>query len=241
MFQIASSDWLVLVFQAWELIQKIRAERLVEAVEVIRALWTGEVTSHHGRHFTVENARIYDAPADPIPVVVSAFGPKAAEVAAKEGDGIWMTSPRDDVLKAFAVAAGRGPHHLGLVHAALGEPLQQGHAGRPTGRVDRRHRLGHVQRADRLGHLGHDRCATGTGAAAFACGDVLVHLKAENGHLPKRADWLAVQLSTVGLGTVFQHGYSMFGGNSHDFRHGGWNATHVYRENQPGLRRNLGG
>ncbi|MEL7672955.1 MAG: hypothetical protein AAGU78_04375, partial [Chloroflexota bacterium] len=35
MFRIASSDWLVLVFQAWELIQKIRAERLIGLYEVL--------------------------------------------------------------------------------------------------------------------------------------------------------------------------------------------------------------
>ena len=35
MFQIASSDWLVLVFQAWELIQKIRTERMVGLYEVL--------------------------------------------------------------------------------------------------------------------------------------------------------------------------------------------------------------
>ena len=41
---------------------------LEEAVEVIRALWTGEVTSHHGRHYTVENARIYTLP-EPLPPI----------------------------------------------------------------------------------------------------------------------------------------------------------------------------
>jgi coenzyme F420-dependent glucose-6-phosphate dehydrogenase len=94
--------------QYWPPVE-IRHEMLAEALKVMRELWKGDVVDFHGTYFTVENARIYDAPDDPIPVVVSAFGPKAAEVAAKEGDGIWMTSPRDDVLKAFADAAGRGP------------------------------------------------------------------------------------------------------------------------------------
>ena len=39
-------------------------------------LWTGEQVTYRGRHYTVENARIYDPPAAPVPVVVSAFGPK---------------------------------------------------------------------------------------------------------------------------------------------------------------------
>src|SRR4051812_17187861 len=50
---------------------EIRLEMLEEAVEVIRTLWQGGQHSHHGRHYTVENARIYDVPATPPPVIVS--------------------------------------------------------------------------------------------------------------------------------------------------------------------------
>ena len=39
-----------------------RLEMLEEAVEVIRLLWQGGQQSHHGRHYTVENARVYDLP-----------------------------------------------------------------------------------------------------------------------------------------------------------------------------------
>ena len=41
--------------------------------------------------------------------MVSAFGPQAASVAAADGDGVWMTRPQEDVLKAFAKAKGTGP------------------------------------------------------------------------------------------------------------------------------------
>jgi coenzyme F420-dependent glucose-6-phosphate dehydrogenase len=36
----------------------VRQERLAEAIEIIRLLWQGELQSHHGKHFVVENARI---------------------------------------------------------------------------------------------------------------------------------------------------------------------------------------
>ena len=55
---------------------------LDEAIEIIRELWKGDEVSFDGDHFAVENARIYDAPTEAIPVVVSAFGPKAAELRA---------------------------------------------------------------------------------------------------------------------------------------------------------------
>ena len=39
-----------------------RLEMLEEAVEVIRKLWEGGLTTHHGRYYAVENARIYSLP-----------------------------------------------------------------------------------------------------------------------------------------------------------------------------------
>src|SRR3954453_7285776 len=47
---------------------EVRTEMLEEAVEVIRELWKGQLTNHRGRHFTVENARLYTLP-DRLPPV----------------------------------------------------------------------------------------------------------------------------------------------------------------------------
>ena len=52
-----------------------RLEMLEEAIEVIRTLWQGGMQSHRGRHYRVENARIYDLPERPPPILVSGFGP----------------------------------------------------------------------------------------------------------------------------------------------------------------------
>lgn len=87
----------------------VRLEMLEEAVDVMRALWTGDEVARSGRHYTVENARIYDLPAEPPPVVVSAFGPKAAKVAARIGDGMATTSPDAEVISTFRDEGGTGP------------------------------------------------------------------------------------------------------------------------------------
>src|SRR4051794_31635974 len=42
-----------------------RQDRLEEAIEVIRELWEGKLTSHRGTHFRDENARIYSLPDEP--------------------------------------------------------------------------------------------------------------------------------------------------------------------------------
>lgn len=84
----------------------VRLEMLEEAVALIRELWTGEVVTHRGQHYTVDHARIYNVPDTPPEVFVSAFGPKAAEVAARIGDGYIGTSPDPDLVKQFKDASG---------------------------------------------------------------------------------------------------------------------------------------
>ncbi|MEW6154360.1 MAG: TIGR03557 family F420-dependent LLM class oxidoreductase [Actinomycetota bacterium] len=91
----------------------VRLEMLEEAVEVMRALWEGGLTSHHGRYYTVENARIYTLPERPPPVHVAASGPKAAQLAARIGDGMVGTSPDRSTLAAFESGGGAGKPRFG--------------------------------------------------------------------------------------------------------------------------------
>ena len=88
---------------------EVRAEMLAEAVEVIRELWKGAVTSHRGRHYTVDSARIYTLP-DPLPpIYMAAGGPRAAQEAARLGDGLISTAPDKEVLDGYGKAGGTGP------------------------------------------------------------------------------------------------------------------------------------
>ncbi len=85
-----------------------RREMLEEAIEVIRRLWTGETVDHHGRYYTVENARIFDPPEVDIPVVVSGFGDAAVELAGRIGDGFWGHSPEREVVDKYEQSGGSG-------------------------------------------------------------------------------------------------------------------------------------
>lgn len=91
----------------------VRLELLEEAVEVMRTLWQGGQQSHRGRHYTVENARLYDLPDEPPPVLVSAFGPKALKLAARIGDGFVTMSPDKDSIQSYKDQGGKGPVHAG--------------------------------------------------------------------------------------------------------------------------------
>ena len=91
----------------------VRLKMLEESVEVMRTLWSGGQRSHRGRHYTVENARIYDLPESPPPVLVSGFGPKAVRLAARIGDGFVTTSPDKDSIELYRSEGGTGPVHAG--------------------------------------------------------------------------------------------------------------------------------
>jgi coenzyme F420-dependent glucose-6-phosphate dehydrogenase len=64
-------------------------QRMEEALEIIHALFRGERVDHDGAHFRTKDAVLHTRPARRPPIYVSAFGPKAAAVAARQGDGLW--------------------------------------------------------------------------------------------------------------------------------------------------------
>ena len=94
----------------------VRQERLEEAIEVIRLLWQGGLRSHHGKHYTVENARIYSLPDELPPILIAAAGPKATELAGRVGDGFFGTVPDAEVISQFEQAGGKGKPRFGQLH-----------------------------------------------------------------------------------------------------------------------------
>jgi G6PDH family F420-dependent oxidoreductase len=80
----------------------VRLEMLEEAVEIMRRLWTEDgFVSHYGKHYTVDNARIYTKPDSALPIYMSGFGPKATDVAARIADGYITTSPDKELRQRF--------------------------------------------------------------------------------------------------------------------------------------------
>ncbi|MGY6501158.1 MAG: TIGR03557 family F420-dependent LLM class oxidoreductase [Acidimicrobiales bacterium] len=95
-------------------IAPVRLEMIDEAVALIRRLWTGESVTEHGRYYTCENARIYTLPDELPPIPMSAYGPKAIEVAASIADGLITTSPSAEDVAAYREAGGTGITQAGL-------------------------------------------------------------------------------------------------------------------------------
>lgn len=92
-----------------------RSERLVEAAQIIRQLWTGQQVSHQGKYYNV-NAKLYDPPAQPIPLLMAANGPKAMRRSGQYADGL-ITDPKTwkehkSEWEAGAKAAGKNPAQM---------------------------------------------------------------------------------------------------------------------------------
>jgi TAT-translocated FGD2 family F420-dependent dehydrogenase len=96
-----------------------RHDRLIEAIDLIRQLWSGQRVSFQGSYFQTNQLKIYDPPPSPPPIFVAAGGPKSVRLAGRYGDG-WITqagSLKDQKLvSAFnqgAKDSGRDPSTLG--------------------------------------------------------------------------------------------------------------------------------
>lgn len=71
-----------------------RHDRLVEAIQLIRQLWSGQRISFSGRYFHTDELRLYDLPDRLPPIYVAASGPTSARLAGQYGDG-WIAQSAD--------------------------------------------------------------------------------------------------------------------------------------------------
>jgi G6PDH family F420-dependent oxidoreductase len=99
--------------------QSVRLEMLAEAISVMRELWSGRLTTFVGQHFSVENAKLYDVPSAPVPILVAADGPDAVELAAQMGDGMVSTRPDAELVGSFRDRGGEGRPVVGMVHVCV--------------------------------------------------------------------------------------------------------------------------
>lgn len=83
-----------------------RLEMLEEAIEVIRLLWEGGFKTFRGRHYTVENARVYSLPDEPPPILIAGSGKKSIGLAARAGNGFIGVAPSEEIVSQFKSAGG---------------------------------------------------------------------------------------------------------------------------------------
>jgi G6PDH family F420-dependent oxidoreductase len=91
----------------------VRHEMLEEAVRIIRALFEGGHVTHHGQHYDVESARLWDLPEQAPPIGIAVSGDQSCELAGHLADLVIATEPKAGLLEAFDRHGGSGKPRVG--------------------------------------------------------------------------------------------------------------------------------
>ena len=83
-----------------------RQEMLAEAVEIIRALHTGDLITYRGDHFDVDSARIWDLPDIPVELAVAVAGDRAIEHFAPLADHLVAVEPDAGLIESWNAVDG---------------------------------------------------------------------------------------------------------------------------------------
>ncbi|MEU5576195.1 LLM class F420-dependent oxidoreductase [Streptomyces huasconensis] len=90
-----------------------RLEMLEEAIEIIRALFSGNNVNHQGTHFDVANARLWDLPDELPPIGVAVSGKRSCALAGRLADLVIATEPKAELLESFDRHGGSGKPRVG--------------------------------------------------------------------------------------------------------------------------------
>lgn len=93
-----------------------RHDRMIEAIQLIRQLWSGQRISFQGRYFQTDQLKLYDVPESPPPIFVAASGPKSAQLAGQYGDG-WISQSRSVKDPKLVSAFGQGAQSQAITAA----------------------------------------------------------------------------------------------------------------------------
>ena len=78
-----------------------RQDMLVEAIEIIRELHSGDLVTYDGSYFRVDSARIWDMPDDGVPIGVAVSGAKSIEHFAPLGDHLIAVEPDAELVSGW--------------------------------------------------------------------------------------------------------------------------------------------
>jgi G6PDH family F420-dependent oxidoreductase len=93
-----------------------RHAMLSEAVQIIAALLDGEPSvNFRGRHFNVEQARLWDLPQRRIPIGIAVSGEQSCGLAGRHADLMIATEPKPELGDMFDAAGGTGKGRVGQI------------------------------------------------------------------------------------------------------------------------------
>jgi G6PDH family F420-dependent oxidoreductase len=93
-----------------------RHAMLSEAVQIIAALLDGDSSfNFHGRHFDVEQARLWDLPEQRVPIGIAVSGEQSCRLAGRHADLMIAVEPKPELGEMFDAAGGSGKGRVGQI------------------------------------------------------------------------------------------------------------------------------
>jgi alkanesulfonate monooxygenase SsuD/methylene tetrahydromethanopterin reductase-like flavin-dependent oxidoreductase (luciferase family) len=83
---------------------EVRAQRVAEAAQVLRRLWSGETSSFAGTYYRLERSSGYLRADPPPPIIIGGFGPRMAAIAGRHGDGFNTQAFHPRLAELVAIA-----------------------------------------------------------------------------------------------------------------------------------------
>ncbi|WP_441338263.1 TIGR03557 family F420-dependent LLM class oxidoreductase [Microbacterium sp. zg.Y909] len=102
------------VGEGWPAVQ-MRQDMLVEAIEIIRALHTGELVTYDGQYFRVDSARIWDCPEGGVPLGVAVSGESSIERFAGLADHLIAVEPQAELIEGWDAAHPEASRKIGQI------------------------------------------------------------------------------------------------------------------------------
>jgi coenzyme F420-dependent glucose-6-phosphate dehydrogenase len=108
-----------------------RADRLSEAIDIIRRLLAGEKVTHDGRYYQLDRAKLYTPPLHGVPIWMAAGGPQSAVMAGQEADGLIVSVKEpseslEKVIGPFHGAGGEGKTIVATRWAVYAQDREEG-------------------------------------------------------------------------------------------------------------------
>jgi G6PDH family F420-dependent oxidoreductase len=99
---------------------RVRHRMLTEALQIIQPLLTGQTIHFEGEYFDVPEARLWDRPAEGVPIAVAVSGPDSCRLAANYADAMIATEPKAGLIREFESNGGVRRPRYGQVALCYG-------------------------------------------------------------------------------------------------------------------------
>ena len=99
----------------------VRHEMLDEAVQIIRALLgSDDYVTFHGDYYEVDGAKLWDRPADGVPIGIAVSGQESCRLAGEQADLMIAVEPEPELGEMFDAAGGAGKPRVGQLPISYG-------------------------------------------------------------------------------------------------------------------------